>query len=182
MTIAMRSVTHRRTTLGLVAMAALVLLVAGCAKQPKEEELGRSGGGFEEGRLGDRDRLEGERIQDETTRSLQTQLSAVYFDYDRATLRDDARSRLQEAADAIRGFPSWAEITIEGHCDERGTEEYNLALGDRRANVVKKYLVALGVSPGRIATVSYGELKPAVRGHDETAWRWNRRAEFQVSR
>ncbi len=78
--------------------------------------------------------------------------------------------------------PEWKTITLEGHTDERGTEEYNLALGERRANAVMQYLVDLGVPTGRMITVSFGEGSPAVQGHDESAWRWNRRVEFKVSR
>ena len=73
-----------------------------------------------------------------------------------------------------------ASVTIEGHCDERGDEEYNLALGERRASSVKRYLQNLGVASGSMRTMSYGEAKPAVQGHDESAWRWNRRAEFRT--
>lgn len=120
--------------------------------------------------------------QDTETASLQSGLGAVYFDYDRSTLRPDAADTLKGHAEAIRGFPDWAHVTVEGHCDERGTEEYNLALGRRRADAVKRYLVTLGVPEDRLRTVSYGELQPAATGHDETAWRENRRAEFQVSR
>ena len=73
-------------------------------------------------------------------------------------------------------------ITIEGHCDERGSEEYNLALGERRANGVKRYLVDLGVPSSRLRTVSFGEVKPSVMGHDESAWRHNRRSDFTARR
>jgi peptidoglycan-associated lipoprotein len=76
----------------------------------------------------------------------------------------------------------WKTITLEGHTDERGSEEYNLALGERRANAAMQYLVDLGVPTGRMITVSFGEGSPAVQGHDESAWRWNRRVEFKVSR
>lgn len=120
--------------------------------------------------------------QDAATQRLQDALDAIYFDYDRSTLRPDAVSTLKNHADSIRDFPTWALVTIEGHCDERGSEEYNLALGDRRADAVKRYLVTLGIPGDRIRTVSYGELKPSVQGHDEGAWRYNRRAEFLVSR
>jgi len=120
--------------------------------------------------------------QDPETQQLQDQLEPVFFDYDRSTLRPDSAAKLKSHAEVIRQFPSWAFVTIEGHCDERGTEEYNLALGDRRADAVKRYLATLGIPGDRIRTVSYGELKPAVQGHDETAWKYNRRAEFQVSR
>jgi len=109
-------------------------------------------------------------------------LSTVYFDFDRWEIRDDARGSLQENASAIKSRSEWGSVTIEGHCDERGSEEYNLALGEKRANSVKRYLANLGVSEGKLTTVSYGESQPAVQGHDESAWRYNRRAEFRVSR
>jgi peptidoglycan-associated lipoprotein len=107
-----------------------------------------------------------------------TKLESVYFDFDRSEIRDDARATLQTNAQSI-GSAS-GTVTIEGHCDERGSEEYNLALGERRANSVRKYLVNLGVADSRLRTISYGEAKPAVQGHDESAWRWNRRAAFLV--
>lgn len=101
------------------------------------------------------------------------ELRAVYFGYDRSDLTPEARASLREDAETLRG--GTAVATLEGHTDERGTFEYNLALGDQRANAVKKYLVALGLPASKIQTLSYGEQKPAVRGHDESAWRWNRR-------
>jgi peptidoglycan-associated lipoprotein len=106
-------------------------------------------------------------------------LASVYFDYDMYNIRDDARPVLRSNADEIAG--GGGVITVEGHCDERGSEEYNLALGERRASVVRKYLVNLGVPSDRLRTLSYGEAKPAVQGHDESAWRWNRRANFRAS-
>jgi peptidoglycan-associated lipoprotein len=98
----------------------------------------------------------------------------VYFDYDSAAIRSDAEGNLQK-------FSSFAKtndvkgVTVEGHADERGTREYNLALGDRRAVAVKKYLVGLGMSPDQLTTISYGKERPAVEGHDESAWAKNRR-------
>ena len=85
---------------------------------------------------------------------------------------------LQGAADALR--ESGASVTIEGHCDERGSEEYNVALGERRANAVRSYLYNLGVPNGQMSVVSYGEARPAVNGTGETAWQLNRRAQFVV--
>ena len=76
----------------------------------------------------------------------------------------------------------WRRVTLQGYCDERGSEEYNLALGERRASSVKRYLETLGIPAGRLDTVSFGEADPAVPGHDEAAWRWNRRVQFHVSR
>ena len=110
------------------------------------------------------------------------ELGAVYFAYDRYDIREDARETLKRQALAIQQHAERGVVTIEGHCDERGSEEYNLALGERRASAVKRYLVDLGVPASRMRTVSFGEAKPAVVGHDESAWRYNRRADFKSSR
>jgi peptidoglycan-associated lipoprotein len=107
-------------------------------------------------------------------------LETVYFDFDSAALRSDTRTKLQDNVRKIQ--PSWQMITIEGHCDERGSEEYNLALGERRANAAKQYMIDSGVPAAKLDTVSFGESKPAVQGHDEAAWKWNRRDEFVVRR
>lgn len=108
---------------------------------------------------------------------LASDLGTVYFDFDSSRIRTDARDVLKKNAEALRS--SGAGVTVEGHCDERGDEEYNLALGERRANSVKSYLVDLGVNGNQIRTISYGESKPAVVGSGESAWQWNRRAEFR---
>ena len=105
-------------------------------------------------------------------------LEPVYFDTDQWVLRTDARVSLEVYAEAIRKHPEWGIVTVQGHCDERGTEEYNIALGDRRATAVKRYLMGLDVPESRLETVTHGEDRPAVPGHDETAWRYNRRSEF----
>jgi len=104
-------------------------------------------------------------------------LRRVHFDFDRADLRSDAIQALTENAARIKehaGIP----IRIEGHCDERGTVEYNLALGDRRARAARDYLVSAGVPAQRLRTISYGKEKPLDPGHSEAAWTLNRRAEF----
>jgi len=106
-------------------------------------------------------------------------LRPVHFDFDRSEIRDDMKAALRESADQIIGHPDWSKVIIEGHCDERGSEEYNFALGERRAATVKKYLVALGVSADRLETVNFGETQPAMLGHDESAWNYNRRAELR---
>ena len=113
------------------------------------------------------------------TAASRPELKSVYFDYDRSEIRSDARSTLSANAKVIQDHQDWGVVTVEGHCDERGSEEYNLALGDRRANAVKRYLVDLGVPSNRLRTVSFGEARPAVPGHDESAWRYNRRSEFR---
>ncbi len=104
----------------------------------------------------------------------------VFFGTDSYDVNAEARSTLDNQANWLQQYPS-VNITIEGHADERGTREYNLALGERRANSVKNYLVALGVSPARINTVSYGKERPAVPGANETAWSQNRRGVAKVN-
>ncbi len=107
-------------------------------------------------------------------------LRPVYFDTDSWELRDDTRRALRANAEVIQQHQDWGVLTIEGHCDERGSDEYNIALGDRRALVVKRYLEDLGVPASRLRTVSFGENRPAVQGHDESAWRYNRRSELKT--
>jgi peptidoglycan-associated lipoprotein len=107
-------------------------------------------------------------------------LKPAFFDYDKAELRADARDVLAANATWLKSHPTVA-FTIEGHCDERGTAQYNLALGDRRANSAKEYLVSLGIDSGRIKTVSYGKERPFATQHDEEAWAKNRRAHFVVT-
>ena len=101
----------------------------------------------------------------------------IFFDFDRSDLREDARSTLQRKAEALREFPE-VDVRIEGHADERGTIEYNLALGERRADSARRYLIDLGIDPDRMTTVSYGEERPMTPGSNEAAWADNRRDEF----
>lgn len=98
----------------------------------------------------------------------------VFFGYDKFDLQPEARATVERQAEWLKSYPSLS-VTIEGHCDERGTREYNLALGEKRAQAVRNYLIALGVDPDRISTVSYGKERPAVLGSSETAWAQNRR-------
>lgn len=107
-------------------------------------------------------------------------LETVYFDFDKSDLRQDARNVLSKNAEVMLKSKPKAKIQIEGHCDERGSAEYNLALGDRRAKSSLQYLITLGVKADRLSTISYGKEKPAVQGSDEAAWAKNRRAEFVV--
>jgi peptidoglycan-associated lipoprotein len=104
----------------------------------------------------------------------------AYFDYDKADIRPDARASLSTTADFLKKYPS-IKATIEGHCDERGSTEYNLALGVRRANAVKEYIVSLGVSVDRISTVSFGKEKPFCMESNEACWQQNRRGHFVKS-
>ncbi len=107
----------------------------------------------------------------------QTEPRDVFFDYDSSAVRPDGRDALLSNARWLLANPGVA-VTIEGHADERGTSEYNLALGERRAKAARDVLVAAGVAPERISIISYGKERPFVIGHDESAWRWNRRAHF----
>jgi len=106
-------------------------------------------------------------------------LGMIHFDFDKYFIRDDAKPVLGANAEWLKKFGA-IKILIEGHCDERGTEEYNLALGERRAKSTYDYLVSLGISPDRIRTISYGESMPLETGHHEVAWQKNRRSQFRI--
>jgi peptidoglycan-associated lipoprotein len=107
-------------------------------------------------------------------------LKDAFFDFDKSELRDDARTALASDADWLKQYSS-IQVLIEGHCDERGTEEYNLALGDRRANAAKEYLASLGVDGSRMKTVSYGKDRPFCTEHTEDCWQQNRRAHLVIT-
>ncbi|MCA9728588.1 MAG: peptidoglycan-associated lipoprotein Pal [Candidatus Eisenbacteria bacterium] len=104
-------------------------------------------------------------------------LQDIFFDYDQFALRGDARRVLDANASVLKSDGS--SVMLEGHCDERGTVEYNLALGEKRARSAKQYLVGLGVADSQMRTISYGEERPFAPGHDESAWSQNRRVHFQ---
>lgn len=108
-------------------------------------------------------------------------LEDVYFEFDQFTVTDAARAVLARHAEWLKARPA-AKVTVEGHCDERGTTEYNLALGDKRARAVREELVNLGVPAERLLAISLGKERPKDLGHDEAAWTQNRRAHFAVSR
>ena len=103
--------------------------------------------------------------------------NTVYFDFDRATIKPSETGKIEEVAKYLQANPMHA-VQTEGHCDERGTEQYNLSLGERRALSVREYLVTAGIQPDRIFTISYGESRPADPGHNEAAWAKNRRGVF----
>ena len=124
-------------------------------------------------------RLEAERMEAQRKaaeeKAAKESVQTVYFDFDKSALSEAARTTLQQNAELIRKYPDW-KVVVEGHTDERGSTEYNLALGERRASSVKDYYVNYGIAPDRIEIVSYGEERPAVEGHNEKAWSQNRRA------
>ncbi len=160
---------HQRRTNNAISITAIAALIAlGCASPPPAapppaEEVTEF---IEE--------VEVIEVIEEVVPELRT----IYFDYNKAEIRSDSRAVLKANAEIIIANRSLGTITLQGNCDERGSEEFNLALGERRAASVKQYLVDLGVPSSRLRTVSFGEAKPAVMGHTESAWRWNRRTDF----
>lgn len=134
----------------------------------------------------ERERLEQQRIADSLAalsragaEVLATLASMIHFDYDRSNIRPDDMGVLDQKVAIMQANPD-LRIRVGGHCDERGSDEYNLALGNRRAQAAKQYLVSHGVDASRIETQSWGEERPLVDGHDESAWSQNRRSEFEV--
>jgi len=113
--------------------------------------------------------------------NLEAPLQMIHFDYDKYFIRDDAKPVLEANADWLKKYDT-VIILIEGHCDERGTEEYNLALGEKRAQSTLDYLASLGISAGKIRTISYGKSLPLDPGHNEISWQKNRRAQFLIIR
>lgn len=162
---------------------AVLLLLAGCSSAPDEMPSGQEGAagapGFEGGEAGQAGIASSDLppgVEPASQEDLQVTVGdRIYFDYDSAVLSPTATQTLDRQAAWLQGYQD-VTVTIEGHADERGTREYNLALGDRRANAVKNYLVASDVDPVRILTISYGEERPAQEGHNEQAWSENRRA------
>jgi peptidoglycan-associated lipoprotein len=111
-------------------------------------------------------------------------LSDAYFDYDKSDIRSDAEGTLRSNGDALKRIFSAhadARVVIEGHCDERGTSEYNLALGDRRASAARDFILNLGVPTGRLSTISYGKERPQCSESEESCWQRNRRAHFAAA-
>lgn len=167
----------------LFAVSALSLIMAGCAS---------SGGTTDEAATTETDQQQSETqaVPESPNVDVNTDAQAeaaqnnplldqtvVYFGFDRSELRPEFKDVLNAHAEYLVANPQ-ASLTVEGHCDERGTVEYNLALGERRAETVKRYLIVQGVAPSQLDTVSYGEERPAVMGSDESAWAKNRRAEL----
>jgi len=147
----------------LLTLAAAALLLAACGTTP-DKNAGSTGAG-----------AASEQIVPGSQRDLEVNVGdRVFFDYDRYTLTPEARSTLDRQVEWLRKYPS-VTVTVEGHADERGTREYNLAIGERRANSVKSYLAAKGVTGARLKTISFGKERPAVIGSDESSWAQNRR-------
>lgn len=163
-----------RSNVLLIAAALWMVSLTGC--ETTVDEPTDSGSSADTSEFDQGETPESEVTGSPTPASLQ--LGTAYFDYNRSEIGEDQRSVLRANSEVLI---SSNEVTmIEGHADERGSEEYNLALGERRAEAVRKYLAALGVPSSQMRIVSYGESRPAVAGHDESAWGLNRRAEFST--
>ena len=153
----------------IAGLLGALLMLAACSSTPPEPPSGPPGppGG---GGIGSRNIVPGSQQDLEASAG-----DRVFFAFDRADISPEAREILARQADWLRRYPN-VTVTIEGHCDERGTREYNLALGERRAQAVKNVLVASGISASRISTISYGKERPAVVGSAEESYAQNRRA------
>lgn len=180
-----------------------LLLSAGCAKKPAETvvppapqaEVTPPPTGAPEGTVepgDDRGGIREERIADvpvpeQTSPDAPAaaagaaipELQRIFFDFDQYTLTPEAQQTLNGNADFLTAKPE-IKVLIEGHCDERGSDEYNLSLGERRARAVQEYLSSLGIAPERLSTISYGEERPLEPSSNEDAWAKNRRAEFKI--
>jgi peptidoglycan-associated lipoprotein len=180
----------RRSIMPIFIVLCLVPFLFSCAKkqvQTEEEvspaettqevkEAEPSTADDEAAREAEKERLRLERLRGE----IQVfESEHIYFDFDKSDLKPEAQAVLKSKAEWLKANPGYA-VRIEGHCDERGTTEYNLALGERRAEAAKKFLTALGISNDRLRTISYGEENPADPGHNEEAWAKNRRDEFKL--
>lgn len=172
---------YTKKILGLVLLVAVVAAsgMVGCKKKPK------TGSGVGNGDYGSvLGPAEGEGVYGTLTnpddlQAMASQFEAVYFEYDSSQVASSERSKLEAVAEYLRGSAN-VGLIVEGHCDERGSNEYNLALGERRAQAVRAYIIGLGIAADRIKTVSYGEEQPVAFGHDDEAWRQNRRAQFSL--
>jgi peptidoglycan-associated lipoprotein len=169
--------------LRFVSILAALLLVAACETTPeKSKSAGGAGGGAGAGGGGSSGTASQILPGPQPGSSEDFVVNVgdrVFFGFDKYNLEPKARQTLQRQAAWLKRYPS-VLIVVQGHCDERGTREYNLALGERRANSAKNYLVALGVNPNRIRTISYGKERPAVAGSNEAAWAQNRRSVSSV--
>jgi peptidoglycan-associated lipoprotein len=173
----------RATPWKAAVLAVALALSAGCSKKaPKElppppgdgTEAGAASG-IDDGSGGDPSGGVGPGSREDFIRSVGLQGDRVFFDTDQYDLDDRDRATLDTQAEWLNRYPT-VRVTIEGHADERGTRDYNLALGDRRANAAKNYLEARGISSGRMTVISYGKERPEALGSDEGAWAQNRRS------
>ncbi len=183
----------------VVMLFALTLLAAGCAKTPVADETmteqpaqvevqqQQPAGVVEQNITDSSTTMTDSSANDAAAATMAAEQAAasglqrIHFDFDQYVLTDEAKSILVNNAGLLRAAPG-VKIVVEGHCDERGSDEYNLALGEKRALATKDFLASLGVAADRISTISYGEEMPLNPAHTKEAWAENRRAEFKVKR
>ncbi len=159
-----------------LSVLAAVALLAACETAPESSGSTQSSGATSTTSSSSGSSTSAVQIQGGTQEDLVVNVGdRVFFAFDSSELSAEARASLEKQAAWMKKFGG-VRVVVEGHCDERGTREYNLALGERRANAAKDYLVALGINPARVKTISYGKERPAALGHNETAWAQNRRA------
>ncbi|MFO7983204.1 MAG: peptidoglycan-associated lipoprotein Pal [Desulfuromonadales bacterium] len=170
----------------IVLMVALAFSLSfGCAKQPTADEASEettsqaSQTEADRTSAADRSSMSESEISESEKAARELSLKRIYFDFDRYTLSSDARKKLENNAKFLRANPR-AEVQIQGHTDERGSDSYNLALGEKRARAAHDYLVSLGISEARLSIISYGEERPMVPESNEEAWAKNRRVEFVI--
>ncbi len=175
-------------SVSLMFACSALLLMVGCQTTVKPPPVGKDAGPAHTGATADSEAAKMARIDDLSgtsgTRGVSGPEEAInsyriYFDYDRSELNAEAQSTIKKIAGVLQSNPSYS-LDVSGHCDERGTIEYNLALGERRARAAKKFLITLGISGDRISTISYGEERPVDPQSSESAWAKNRRNEFML--
>jgi peptidoglycan-associated lipoprotein len=168
----------------ILSFMAVLVLVVGCAKKPDDtgsittdsDSLvgteGQANAGVDQGALG--------AAQAGTQQDLVVNIGdRIFFGYDQFDLTSEARGVIERQSEWMKTYAN-VNVVVEGHCDERGTREYNLALGEKRATAVRNYLIANGVAPSRVQTISYGKERPAVMGSDDSSWAQNRRGVLVV--
>ncbi|MDD5560349.1 peptidoglycan-associated lipoprotein Pal [Candidatus Methylomirabilis sp.] len=150
------------------------------AAQPSEAKPTTEAGAVPEAKIAEAEVKPEPSAEGKAAAEPELALKDIYFDYDQSAIREDSKKQLNENIEWLRKNLA-GKVTIEGHCDERGSSEYNLALGERRARATRDYLTAAGIGADRISTISFGKERPFALGHDESAWKWNRRAHFTPS-
>jgi len=172
-------------SVGLLFACSMLLLMTGCQSTVKAPAVDSDPGSAHTGATADSEAAKMARIDDLAgTRGASGPEAAInsakiYFDYDRSELNTEAQGTLKGIAGVLQSNPSYS-LDVSGHCDERGTIEYNLALGERRARAAKKFLMTLGIAGDRVSTISYGEERPVDAKSSEAAWAKNRRDEFML--
>jgi peptidoglycan-associated lipoprotein len=175
---------------GPIAVAAVLVLAAACSKKPAAKTTPEPtpvpatptevSGAPTPAPRPQPTQVPGPSILSEPLSKLSGYLNPVFFDLDKADVRPDAKDTLGANAEFLRKYPT-IKVTVEGHCDERGTREYNMALGQRRASSAKEYLISLGIDASRLTIVSYGKERPFCTEHNDACWQKNRRGQFTVT-